>query len=201
MVEVDCEVEQAAGREHACHLADYLGGAFGVIYDVVAEHNVERLVCEGESLAARGDCTRATLPSGEERCVVARERVNARAARRAEVEDESVRAAPDFEYARVCGDGPKLFETRAHACRARAHRGDVLVLVARGPQRLRTLVGELSFERAPRPRGPRRLDAFGSSRHLVAQNPSSQPTQNSSFSRSAHSINSHAAARVRQPLN
>ena len=63
MVEVDSEVEQAAGREHARQLAHDVGGAFGVVYYVVAQHEVEGRVGEGESLAGGGDCLRSATSS------------------------------------------------------------------------------------------------------------------------------------------
>ncbi len=129
VVEVDGEVEQAAGREHAREFACDARGVFGVIHDVVAQNHVEGGVGEGQALARGGDCLRAALPRGEERGVVARERVTAHAARRPEEEDEPVRAAPDFEHARVPGDGSHALKLLADACGTLAHRLDVILFV------------------------------------------------------------------------
>src|SRR5205085_8317516 len=79
------------------------------------------------------------------------ERVDAHAPRprrRAEVEDEPVRPAPDVEHARVPVYRPKLFEPSPHVRRASAHGRDVIILVPRHARGLRALISELPFERA-----------------------------------------------------
>ena len=116
VVKVDGEVEEPTRHEHARKLVGNFGGRLGVVYDVVAEDNVEGGVGEGQALARGGDGSRAPLPRGEERGVVPGERVAAHAARRPEEEDEPVRAAADFEHARVRRDGAHALQLLAHAC-------------------------------------------------------------------------------------
>ena len=94
VVKVDGEVEQPTGREHARKLAGDFGGQLGVVYDVVAEDDVEGGVGEGKALARGGDGLRAPLPSREERGVVAGERVATHAACRPEKKTSPVAPHP-----------------------------------------------------------------------------------------------------------
>src|SRR5689334_10286689 len=100
-----------------------------MIDDVVTQHDVETAVAKRKLLACGRDRRRATLPTRKETAITHRQRIDAGRAARAEIKDQTVRAAADFNDARIVFDLCKLLELLAHTPRRALHRRDHFVLM------------------------------------------------------------------------
>src|ERR1044072_9215543 len=115
-----------------------------MVHHVITNHDVETPVAKRQRLNNRSNGRRTTLPARKQASITNGERINSDSVLRTEVEDQSVRAAADFNHTRVRLDRLKRFENVAHASGRLNHRGDDLFFAGAQVLRFAFLVSELT---------------------------------------------------------
>src|ERR1044072_385464 len=115
-----------------------------MVHHVITNHDVETSITERQQFAHRSNCRRTTLPARQEILITDGKCINSDLMLRTEVEDQSVRAATDFNHARIRFDLLKRLESVAHASRRLNHRADNLFFAPAQVLRLALLVSKLA---------------------------------------------------------
>src|SRR5215212_9878703 len=115
MMNIDREVEQSAAFKNAHELRSYPCGRLSMIDHIVAKHDVEALIRKRKLLTGRRDRPRTVLPTRKEMAITHRQWINADTVLRAEIKDQSMCAAADFNHASIVSNRPKPLEHVAYA--------------------------------------------------------------------------------------
>lgn len=114
MMDVDCEVQDTAWRQHARELPHNLSGIACVVDDIVRDDDVKGVIIKREPFAVSADRLYARLPVGKEICVFVGEWIDTHGRRNPEEKDDAVRATSHFQHSRVERQWTVLLDLRFH---------------------------------------------------------------------------------------
>src|SRR5262249_32299331 len=147
VMDVDGEVKEAARNENSRQFAHDLARRFGVIDDVIAEHDIKASIRKRQRLTNRRYGLRVTLPARKQVSITNCQGIDADSAFRSKIEDEAVCSTANLNNTSIGFDRLKRLEFLAHAARRPHHRGNNLLFTPANMLRLVLLIGELALER------------------------------------------------------
>lgn len=147
MMNVDCEIEEPAGRKHPNEFVDDRPRFACMINYVVTQNHVERTVRERKRLANSRHERGAALPFGKQQSVFPGKWINTGTGAGTEEENQTMRAAANFKSLRVLRNRAHGFQTLANPPGAILHPRHDLLLPARERLDFRPLIPELASER------------------------------------------------------